>query len=77
MRLTIPITATPRRTFFPNFAGYPVFVGLGQAGSGELSGHQPLGARQYRRLISDHTTLLQYGDTLSWTKGKHALQIRR
>jgi len=68
-----PDSGEAARQFFPSFNGYPVFVGLG-TGAVNFQVGQPLGAGNTQN-FSDHTTMLQYGDTLSWTKGKHAYKF--
>jgi len=68
-----PDTGEAAQAFFPNYNGYPVFVGLG-LGQMNFQANQPLGGGNTQR-FSDHTTMLQYGDTLSWTKGTHAFKF--
>jgi hypothetical protein len=68
-----PDSGQAAREFFPNFNGYPVFVGLG-LGQVNFQVGQPLGGGNTQN-FSDHTTMLQYGDTLSWTKGIHAFKF--
>src|SRR5205085_2242736 len=71
--LSDPTFGKAAQSFFPGYAGYPVFVGLG-LGQVNFQANQPLGAGN-TQFFSDRTTLLQYGDSLSWTKSKHAFKF--
>jgi hypothetical protein len=72
-----PETRETALAFYPSFNGYPVVVapGLGQANFGNYPGNNNSST------YFDTTTLWTYGDSLSWTKGKHAFkagaEIRR
>jgi hypothetical protein len=68
-----PDTGAEASAFFPNYNGYPVFVGLG-LGQVNFTVGQPLGGGNTQR-FSDRTVMWQYGDTLSWTKGTHAFKF--
>jgi hypothetical protein len=68
-----PDTGEAARAFFPNYNGYPVFIGLG-LGQVNFQAGQPLGGGNTQR-FSDRTVMWQYGDTLSWTKGTHAFKF--
>jgi hypothetical protein len=79
--LTNPETGKEAQTFFPNFAGYPVMIGAG-AGSAiagvnqgvSFSANQPLGGGSTQQ-YNDITNLWSYGDSLSWTRGKHTFKF--
>jgi hypothetical protein len=62
------------RGLFPNLNGYPVYIGPGVAAGGlVLSGNaiSAGGTSQY----NDVTNAITYADSLSWTKGVHALKF--
>ena len=56
--------------FFPNIGGYPVFVGLG---AGAANFQIPL--LSSTAAYNDTTTLWSFGDSVSWTMGKHAFKM--
>jgi hypothetical protein len=68
-----PDTGEAARAFFPNYNGYPVFIGLG-LGQMNFQTNQPLGGGNTQR-FSDRTVMWQYADSLSWTKGTHSLKF--
>jgi hypothetical protein len=68
-----PETGEAARAFFPNYNGYPVFVGLG-LGQMNFQTNQPLGGGNTQR-FSDRTVMWQYANSLNWTRGVHALKV--
>jgi hypothetical protein len=68
-----PGTGDAAQAFFPNIAGYPVFVGLG-LGQVNFQSNQPYGGGSTASYF-DTSTMLTYADTLSWTKGTHAFKF--
>ncbi len=68
-----PVNGTAAQAFFPNYAGYPVMVGLG-AGQTNFQSNQPLGGGS-TSTYNDVTNLLSFGNSLSWTKGKHGFKF--
>jgi hypothetical protein len=71
--LTNPDTGKANQAFFPNYAGYPVMLGLG-TGSVNFQANQILGGGTTAD-YHDLTNLWSYTDTISWTKGKHAFKF--
>jgi hypothetical protein len=71
--LTNPETAKEAGAFFPNFAGYPVMIGLGTGGV-SFATSQLLGGGSTQQ-YNDITNLWSYGDTVSWTKAKHTFKF--
>ena len=70
-----PQTADAAKAFYPNINSIPVWVGLGQAnGQVNFQTVQPLG-NGTTSSYQDRTKMFSYGDTLSWTKGKHAFKV--
>jgi len=75
-----PDNSGAAKAFYPNIAGIPVWVGLGQANVGQAIGQvnfqatQPLGGGTTSS-YQDVTAMWTYGDTLSWTKGTHAFKV--
>jgi hypothetical protein len=75
-----PETSDAAKAFYPNIAGIPVWIGLGQANVGTNIGqvnfqtNQPLGGGTTSS-YQDVTAMWTYGDTLSWTKGTHAFKF--
>jgi len=61
------------QAFYPNIGGYPVFIGLG-TGQASFQTSQPLGGGT-TAAYNDVTSLLTLGDSLSWTKGRHAFKF--
>jgi len=71
--LTNPDTGTANQAFFPNYAGYPVMIGLG-TGNVNFQSNQILGGgttADYR----DLTNLWSFTDSIGWTKGTHAFKF--
>lgn len=68
-----PVNGKAAQDFYPNFGGYPVFIGLG-TNTVSFQTSQPLGGGT-TATYNDITTLLTYGDSLSWTKGKHSFKF--
>ncbi|PYS30403.1 MAG: hypothetical protein DMG11_05340 [Acidobacteria bacterium] len=71
--LNNPDTGGAGQKFFPNYAGYPVYLGLG-LNQVNFQANSPLGGGN-TQTFEDHTAMWQYGDTLSWTKGTHAFKF--
>jgi Carboxypeptidase regulatory-like domain len=69
---TNPGTGTKAQAFYPNYNGYPVYLGLG-TGSVNFQSNGPLGGGTTAQ-YNDATVLWSYGDSLSWTKGKHTFK---
>ena len=75
-----PEFADASKAFYPNVAGIPVWVGLGQANGqinfqgGVATSGQPLGSGTTSS-YQDITSMWTYGDTLSWTRGTHAFKF--
>jgi hypothetical protein len=69
---TNPGTGSKAQAFYPNYSGYPVYIGLG-AGSVNFQSNGPLGGGTTAQ-YNDTTVLWSYGDSLSWTKGKHSFK---
>lgn len=69
---TNPGTGSKAQAFYPNDNGYPVYIGLG-AGSVNFQANGPLGGGTTAQ-YNDTTVLWAYGDSLSWTKGKHTFK---
>ena len=74
-----PDNSDAAKAFYPNVAGIPVWVGLG-TNTVSFQASQPLGGGTTSS-YQDVTKMFTYGDTLSWTKGKHGFkaggEIRR
>jgi hypothetical protein len=70
-----PKYADAAKAFYPNISGIPVWIGLGAAG-GQINFQtvQPLGSGTTSS-YQDRTKMWTYGDTLSWSKGKHSLKM--
>jgi hypothetical protein len=75
--LNDPSTGSAATAFLPNYNGYPVLPALS---SGAMSGSGFLGGGSTSSYL-DTTVLWTYGDSLSWTKGRHTFkaggEIRR
>ena len=75
--LNDPSTGAAATAFLPNYNGYPVLPALS---SGAMSGSGFLGGGSTSSYL-DTTVLWTYGDSLSWTKGRHVFkaggEIRR
>jgi hypothetical protein len=70
-----PDNSDAAKAYYPNVAGIPVWVGLGQAaGQINFQTSQPLGGGTTSS-YQDVTKLFSIGDTLSWTKGTHAFKF--
>lgn len=67
-----PDTAKAAQAFYPNYNGYPVYIGLG-TGTVNFQTNAPLGGGSTSQ-YNDTTALWSYGDSLSWTKGKHSFK---
>jgi hypothetical protein len=66
------------KAFYPNYNGYPVYIGLGAGlsttpGNVNFQSNGPLGGGTTAQ-YNDTTVLWSYGDSLSWTKGKHGFK---
>ncbi len=68
-----PVNGKAAQAFYPNIGGYPVFIGLG-TNTVSFQTSQPLGGGT-TATYNDVTTGLTYGDSLSWTKGKHSFKF--
>lgn len=79
--LTNPDTGKANQSFFPNYAGYPVMIGLGAGNS--LTAPQTNVNFQANQILGlgatsdyhDITNLWSFTDAISWTKGKHAFKF--
>jgi hypothetical protein len=71
--LTNPKSGKEAQSFFPNFGGYPVMIGLG-TNTVNFQATQPLGGGSTQQ-YNDVTNLWSYTDSLSWAKGKHAFKF--
>jgi hypothetical protein len=76
--LTDPATGKDAQSFLPNYAGYPIMLALtvnpfGSTTTG-VNGGAYLGGGGTASYL-DTTGLWTYGDSLSWTKGKHAFKM--
>ena len=69
--LTDPTTGKDAQAFLPNYAGYPIMLALTAGG---VNGGAYLGGGGTATYL-DTTTLWTFGDSLSWTKGKHAFKM--
>ncbi|HLQ79182.1 MAG TPA: TonB-dependent receptor, partial [Terriglobia bacterium] len=67
-----PDTGSAALTFFPNYGGYPVDIGLGTGGVNFQSNQVFNGVTDN---YHDITNLWSYADTLSWTMGRHAFKF--
>jgi hypothetical protein len=67
-----PATASAAQSFYPNYNGYPVYLGLG-TGTVNFQANAPLGGGTTAQ-YNDTTALSTYGDSISWTKGRHAFK---
>ncbi len=68
-----PKTGKEAQSFFPNYAGYPVMIGLG-TGQVNFAANQPLGGGT-TATYNDITNLWTYSDSLSWTRGTHGFKF--
>lgn len=69
--LTDPTTGKDAQAFLPNYAGYPIMLALTAGG---VNGGAYIGGGGTATYL-DLTALWTYGDSLSWTKGKHAFKM--
>ena len=67
-----PQVSDAAKAFYPNISGIPVWLGLG-AGQVSFQATQPLGSGTTSS-YQDRTKLWSFGDTLSWTTGKHSFR---
>ncbi|HLH31207.1 MAG TPA: carboxypeptidase-like regulatory domain-containing protein [Terriglobia bacterium] len=77
--LNDPSTGKAAQGFLPNYNGYPVMLALAIFGppptnSTIVNGAGFLGGNSTSSYL-DTTALWTYGDSLSWTKGKHAFKV--
>ena len=68
--LTDPKTGAAAQSFFPNFGGFPTFVGLG---AGQTNFQSSL--LNTTSTYNDVTNQLTFADSLSWTKSKHSFKF--
>jgi hypothetical protein len=68
--LTDPDNAAPAQAFFPNYAGYPTFIGLG---TGQVNLQNSF--LNTTSTYNDVTNQWSWADTLSWTKSKHSFKF--
>ncbi|MBI2150460.1 MAG: TonB-dependent receptor, partial [Acidobacteria bacterium] len=68
-----PGTGEAAQAFFPNIAGYPVFIGLG-LGQVNFQSNQPYGGGSTATYL-DTSSMWTYADSLSWTKGTHTFKF--
>ncbi|HET9219522.1 MAG TPA: TonB-dependent receptor, partial [Terriglobia bacterium] len=66
-----PDSGEAARAFFPNFAGYPTFIGLG-TGQVNFQTNQMLNSTA---AYNDVTSQWSWADTLSWTRNAHAFKF--
>jgi hypothetical protein len=71
--LTNPNGGKANQAFFPNYGGYPVFIGPG-AGNVTFQTSQILGGGTTAD-YHDITNLWSLTDSIAWTKGKHAFKF--
>jgi hypothetical protein len=69
--ITDPATGKDAQSFVPNHAGYPIMPVLSVGG---LSGSTYIGGGTTASYL-DRTALWTFGDSLSWTRGKHAFKM--
>src|SRR6266850_6724899 len=79
-----PSTSDAAKAFFPNVSGIPVWIGLGQNMTGQnnyinfqgtpLGSPNPLGPGATSS-YQDTTKMWTFGDTLSWTRGRHSFKV--
>ncbi len=67
-----PATSKAAQAFYPNYNGYPVYLALG-GGTVNFQSNGPLGSGTTAQ-YNDTTALSTYGDSLSWTRGKHGFK---
>jgi hypothetical protein len=82
--LTNPDTGKASQSFFPNYGGYPVMIGLGVAPPlGTLPTAPTIVNFQSSQILGggttsdyhDITNLWSFTDSVAWTKGKHAFKF--
>lgn len=69
-----PATGKDAQAFLPNHAGFPVMPALSVGGNTGVHGSTYIGGGGTASYLDD-TVLWSYGDSLSWTKGKHAFKM--
>jgi len=67
-----PETGEEALAFFPNYNGYPLSIGLGTGGVNFQTNQVYNGVTDN---YHDLTNLWSFADTISWTRGKHALRF--
>ena len=73
--LNDPTAGSKAQAFVPNYNGYPVLPALGAGTTGfSFASNQIIGGGSTSTYL-DTTVLWTYGDSLSWTKGKHAFKF--
>src|SRR6185295_4184367 len=71
-----PIYGEAATKFYPNYNGIPTYISPGTSpGTGVSAGVSFAAPGGSTSTYRDITTLWTYGDTLSWTKGKHAFKF--
>ena len=71
-----PKYGEPTRSFFPVVNGLPVLVGLGAGlGTSSVNFQNSISSVTTDFSRGNTTSLYTYGDTLSWTKGHHAVKF--
>ncbi|MBI2149587.1 MAG: TonB-dependent receptor, partial [Acidobacteria bacterium] len=71
MGLNDPQNGAAAQAFFPNYSGYPTFIGLG-TGQVNFQTNQMLNSTS---AYNDITGQVTWADSLSWTKGEHAFKF--
>jgi hypothetical protein len=71
MGLNDPENGAAAQAFFPNYGGYPTFIGLG-TGQVNFQTNQPLNTTS---AYNDTTNQWSWADSLSWTRGQHAFKF--
>jgi hypothetical protein len=72
--MTDPEFSGAAQAFYPNIGGYPLYIGPG-LNQVNFQGVGPLGGNGSTQTYNDVTAMWTYGDTLSWSKGKHAYKF--
>src|SRR5207253_2316088 len=78
--LNDPKTGKDAQAFLPSYAGYPVLLALGVSNTAptaspvNFQSSQVIGGGSTSSYL-DTTVLWTYGDSLSWSKGKHAFKM--
>jgi hypothetical protein len=71
MGLNDPENGAAAQAFFPNYNGYPTFIGLG-TGQVNFVTNQVLNSTS---AYNDITKQVSWADSLSWTKGEHTFKL--